>query len=74
MAEKVEKITRGYNLSKANVMWLVNKAMMATVQKPRGTVSASEVLEPIVTAARLKDEEENGKWDLSEFIAKKVKG
>lgn len=73
MAGKKKMISRGYNLSAENVMWLVNQALIATVKKERGTVSASEVLDPIVTAARLKDEKENGKWDLSEFVDKKVK-
>lgn len=72
MADKT-KIVRGYSLSKANVLWLAKQALIETVKARRGTVSASAVMDRILTAARLKDEKENGVFTL-ESVGKKVKG
>lgn len=58
-AEK--KTTHGYNLSVKNVMWLRAKAFTLTMQQPTGTVSASQVLDDVVTAAREKEEKEGKK-------------
>lgn len=72
MADKT-KIVRGYSLSKANVLWLAKQALIETVKARRGTVSASAVMDRILTAAREKDEKENGVFTL-ESVGKKVKG
>lgn len=52
--KKEVKIVRGWNLSQENVMWLTRMAFAATLKRVKGTTSASEVLDEIVTAARKK--------------------
>ena len=51
--KKADKITRGYNLKRENVMALRNEAFERTMATTDGsTVSASEVLDEIVTKWR----------------------
>lgn len=58
--EKKElKITRGANLNELNWLWLNRVASARTLARGRGTVSASEVLDEIVTAAREKGDIED---------------
>jgi phosphoribosylformylglycinamidine (FGAM) synthase-like enzyme len=53
--KKPAKIVRGWNLSMENVLWLTRVAMKRTLTNKSGrTVSGSEVLDEIVTAAREK--------------------
>jgi len=60
--KKEEKITRGYNLSKSNTMALRAEAFERTMAQDGGTVSASEVLDEIVTEwRRLKALKKSGK-------------
>lgn len=50
---KEDMVVRGWNLSKANVMWLTNVANEQTKARADGkTTSASEVLNGMLTKAR----------------------
>lgn len=64
------KIVRGYNMSDVNGQWLKNKAARETLLGMR-SVSASEVLDRIVTKAR-EDEERNSR--IVKRLLKEVKG
>lgn len=50
--KKELKVTRGYSLSRENVMALKAEAFERTMAAEAGTTSASEVLDEIVTAWR----------------------